>query len=203
MPPRIIRRPHTIGGRRLQDVLERLRSEQADVRPAIYVKPDGDQGIHVIRYPCSTTEVKVGSALRGETFRPGSSVLLGSHAGEARLSILAAPPPGQRGSSAFPFVSTLKRAQRPTLLGMVPSILAPGFSSSVTFIGSDFLDDPVDVLTAVVYDEALEEWVADPFVTVTNPISWTDSETVSATVSVSQSAPAGRPLWFDASRGGS
>lgn len=199
--PRMVRRPARIGGRSLPDLLERLRSEEADIREGIYVRPDGAEGLHVVRFHCSTQEVVVSSALRGATFRPGSSVPLGSHAGDSQLSILSAPPPGQRGASGFAQPHGFSVSDRPLLISMSPEELAPDSSQTVAFVGANFSQTPVDVLTAVVYDETLLEWVADPFVTVTNPVTWVDAENITATVTVAAGAPEGRALWFDASRG--
>lgn len=98
------RRPSRVltiaSSRGLPALLDGRRNAEADIRPAIYLRPNG-QGFHVVRNICNEQEYVVADGTGGGTFAPGSVVSVGSFTGNPGEFILGRPPAGFGGSSGF------------------------------------------------------------------------------------------------------
>lgn len=97
------RRPNrisSIGLRTPRAIADARRVSEADLRLAIYVRPDG-LGIHVVKNPCNDQEYKVADATAGATFSKGAAVVLGSFTGNPGEMILGRPPAGFGGASGY------------------------------------------------------------------------------------------------------
>ena len=181
--------------RELRRGLDRRRSHEADIRYGVYVRPEGRDGLHVVRRECNPEEFVVGSSLSGQTFRPGSLPPLGSNSGHPGQFIIGAPPPGRRGASGFAV-----DFPTPGDLGAVgitaasPQTVEAGASAEpVTLSGFGFRSG--DSFEAVRLDPSTGEWSTDPLVTVAT-VAVPDTETASVTLTVGVSAPVGRRLSF-------
>jgi len=100
------RQPATVRSlaqRSLASLLDSRRQTEADIRPAIYVRPL-DPRYHIVKNACNDQPYVVGSAVGRRTFTPGQVVFLGSHAGHPGEVIIGLPPPGFGGASAFAIV---------------------------------------------------------------------------------------------------
>ncbi len=94
-------RPSTVRGRTLATVLDGRRQAEADLRRALYVRPLG-YGFHVVKNVCNDQEYTVADGLGFKrTFTPGTAVLLGSQTGHPGELLMAGPPSGVGGSSAY------------------------------------------------------------------------------------------------------
>lgn len=90
----------TIAARGLPALLDGRRTSEADIRPAIYVRPLGN-GFHVVRNICNEQEYVVADGTGGGTFAPGSIVSVGSYTGNPGEFILGGPPAGFGGASSY------------------------------------------------------------------------------------------------------
>ncbi len=97
------RRPNritSIGRRDARAIADARRVSEADLRMAIYVRPDG-LGIHIVKNPCNDETYKVADATAGATFSAGAAVVLGSFSGNPGEVILGRPPAGFGGASGY------------------------------------------------------------------------------------------------------
>jgi hypothetical protein len=90
----------TIAARGLPSLLDGRRVAEADIRPAIYVRPKGN-GFHVVRNICNEEEYVVADGTGGSTFAPGSVVSVASFSGNPGEFIIGSPPAGFGGSSNY------------------------------------------------------------------------------------------------------
>ena len=156
--------------RDLRDLLNRRRDEDADLRPARYVKPEG-AGFHVVELIDTSERVIVGSLVGNRTYRPGTIVLLGTYQGGRLRAIIGLAPPGDQGASSFPedAISSTGR-ELAKIISVIPSaVIAAQVDQLVYFVGTGLQEDPLDVIAAVV--SAGGELTGDPYVTI-HDLAW-------------------------------
>jgi hypothetical protein len=178
----------------LRRALDRRQLREADINDALYVAPLGARGEHVVEYPIgSGNQVKVGSALQGQTFKPGSSVPVGSHTGDARRGILGGPPAGRRGVSGFPADATPPgQLEAIGILSATPPTVESGASvEPTTLTGYGFTTST----TFEAVRQTATGWEVDPLVTVAT-VSIPDAETANITLTVDAATPAGYTISF-------
>lgn len=90
----------SIGVRSRRALADGRRVSEADLRPAIYVRPYG-LGFHVVKNACNDQEYVVADATGSVTFSPGQTVALGSFTGNPGEFILGKPPAGYGGASGY------------------------------------------------------------------------------------------------------
>lgn len=180
---------------------EQRRYDQADNRFQLYLRPNG-RGSAVVRDECNEEEQIV--AAPAQTFAPGTSVLVGSNAGQrsAGAAILSPPPPGRSGGGAFaqeyPTPGELDAVAAPEAN---PAVLAAGVSGQVVIVtGYGFRESPLDIFEAVVWNATARRWDLDPEVTVTG-VTWTSSAQVEITFAATAAA-AGRLVNLSVRRAG-
>lgn len=178
----------------LRRALDGRQLSEADVDHGLYVRPEGARGEHVVEYPIgSGNEVRVGSALQGQTFKPGTAVPLASHTGDSRKLIVGGPPSGLRGLSSFPpNVAPPGELDSIGIISAAPSTVESGAASeAVVLTGFGFRTS--DTFEAVRLTSS--GWAVDPLITVATT-SVPDAETANVAVAVSSSAPVGYSISF-------
>lgn len=90
-------RPGVFGRRNVNEVLERRREREADLRGALYVGAWGREFATVRDQQNDTTYVVANPT--GKTYKPGSVVFLGSNTGHPPEVLLSGPPAGFGGAS--------------------------------------------------------------------------------------------------------
>lgn len=112
-------RTSLIGRRTLAEILEGNRQRTADTRWAQMVRSIGN-GLHLVKDFCNDQQYIVGSAQGSLSYRPGQVVALMSSTGTPGEVIVAQPPPGRAGASAFP-VALSTRSTRFVVTGPPPA----------------------------------------------------------------------------------
>lgn len=182
--------------------LDKRRKTEADIEWAEYVHPLGTRGLHVVKIVCNAQVFVVGSSLSRKTFKPGTQVPLGSNTGHPGKFIIGSPPPGRRGASSFQ-IDYFGAGEFDTvgITSATPStIYNDGIAVAVVFAGYGFNQTPVDVLSAVVYNESTKAWEADSLVTC-GTVTWSSATSITAAVTVSTTAPGDKLISFKVVRG--
>ncbi|MEM1181168.1 MAG: hypothetical protein AAGM22_22690 [Acidobacteriota bacterium] len=154
--------------RSLRELLATRRDEDADLRRARYVRPEGG-GQHLVELLTTNEQVLVGSLVGDWTFAPGALVVLGTYGGGRRRAILGLAPPGDQGASAFPRAEANEQLpERPRLLAAIPSAVLIGQPDQIVYlIGLGLSEDPVNTFRAVV--GPVGAYGPDPYVTISEP----------------------------------
>lgn len=180
--------------RLVRDELNARRIREADNNWRLYVQPWGARGLHIVERECNGERIVVSGP--AETFAPGSVVATGSHTGIGGEFILSPPPPGRLGGGVFPQVSPLPGVVAvAAILSADPATIEPGETNAATVLtGYGFL--ATDDLAAVIWSESVEEWIADPYVTLAN-LTFVSATELQVDVIAAASAPVGHLIRFE------
>jgi hypothetical protein len=151
-----------------------------------------------IRQGCSQATLIRG---QGGSYPPGMSVNVASAFGGPDKAIVTLPPFGRGNASESPYlVSDPGLYDGIAVVQMIPDTISAGaVDQTIQFIGSGFLDSPVDSVEAVVYNVDTDTWDADPLVTVTGILYVSPTE-IDVDISVDSSCPIGYKPKFQVSR---
>ncbi len=144
--------------------------------------------------PCAKL---VTSTVGRTTFKPGSTVLTASNAGDRHQVIIGLPPPGQRGTAEFPFLQQTTGLPGLAIISADPDVIGSGTATSSTITGYGF--QSVDIFECVVYNETTLEFDPDPYVTVTDQ-TYVDDTTWTVEFTADANTPVGYKVTVKVSR---
>ena len=184
--------------RHFRDLLRARDFRQSDIKWRKYQCAQG-QNAHTINSGTendSCTKL-VTSAVGRTTFKPGSTVLVASQLGGRRQVIVGYPPPGQAGTSEFPFLSDSSSISAFSIVSADPNTIPPGTATTSTITGFGF--NGTEVFSCVVYNEATLDYDVDPYLTVTDQ-TYIDTETWDVEFTATADAPDGYGITVKATR---
>lgn len=146
--------------------------------------------IILVRRPGCSQTFAVAPGQGNRSFAPGTSLNLINMQGSGQIVAATLPPTGRTGVSAYPVrESEVGELDGCKIISADPDEVDAGsLGLDIVLEGFGFIEDPADILDAVIYNPITDEYSADPFVTI-NSYTWQDENHILINIDASEDTP--------------
>jgi hypothetical protein len=136
---------------------------EADLRKAIYVRPNGF-GYHVVKNPCNDQTYVVGDMTGGQTATPGSVVTLASFTGNPGEAMIGRAPNGFGGASTYAVKTSVRAYDGATLQGDPPPPEPPIVAYGLYVSGTDYVSVSPAIRFSISVVKIYDTWAENALV---------------------------------------